>query len=225
MKSFKQYINLSESLSEFSDNIVNTLVAAGKELNFDPKDLKTHRELGTHNDLLRDTEHRTDIQHDDSYENVPSYEGPHTSYSFRIKNLGKYEYDLGLRQKEHDSRVKVVIAHSPDGDEGSRSHQRDVSFRFGDMYANHPTLDPLGKMRAAPHIFDGVMRAVTHYSIHNNIDPSKIRFVYDPHGEYEPTKTSSGKERKVSQIMQKARIYSHIENTLRDLHSRITGKS
>ena len=221
MKSFKQYIIITESVSEFTDNIVNTLTDAGKELNFDPKDLKQHRRLGTHHDLLKGNDARSDIQFDDSRENVPSYDGPSTHYNFKIHNLGKY--DLGL--KEHDPRVKVIIAHVPDGEEGSRSRERQVAFRFGDMYSNHPTLDDVGKTRAVPHIFDGVMRAVTHYSIHNSIDPSKIKFVYDPTGHVEPTKTSSGKERRVSSVMQKARIYSHIENALRDLHGRITGKS
>ena len=53
MKSFKEYIIITESVSEFTDNIVNTLTDAGKELNFDPKDLMQHRRLGTHHDLLK----------------------------------------------------------------------------------------------------------------------------------------------------------------------------
>jgi hypothetical protein len=221
MKSFKEYINITESVSEFTDNIVKTLTDAGKELNFDPKDLKKHRQFGSHHDLLKGNDDRTDIQFDDSYENLPSYDGPRTQYNFRINNLGKY--DLGLKQ--HDPRVEVTIGHIPDGEEGSHNRKRHVAFRFGQMYSDHPTLDPLGKIRAAPHIFDGVMRAVTHYSIHNDIDPSQIKFVYDPTGNEEPKKTSSGKERTVSPIMQKERLYSHIRNTLMDLHSRITGKS
>ena len=216
MKSFRQYIYLNETVSEFTDNIVNTLIDAGKELNFDPRNLKQHRQFGTHHDLLKGNDDRSDIQFDDIHEHAPSWERPRTNYRFKIKNLGN-----------HDPEVSVQISHILEGNviDHGRSRDRDVSFTFGKMYGNHPTLDAMGKMRAAPHVYDGVMRAVTHYLIHNNIDPSKIKFGYDAHGNEEPTVTSSGKARRVTPIMQKARVYSHIESALRDLHSRITGKS
>ena len=45
MKSFKQYIYLNESVSEFTDNIVNTLTDAGKELNFDPNWINLNKKI------------------------------------------------------------------------------------------------------------------------------------------------------------------------------------
>lgn len=209
MKSFKQYI--TESISSHVDQIKNVLVAAAQEHGFDPRDLESHRRIGTHGRLLTSNDGRMDIRHSVGG-TLESISGRTNRYSFKIPGL----------DKRHNPEVYMSIN---SGTLKGKPHLwHNVDFLFGENYGMHPTLLPHERSDVMNHVFNGVMRSLAHFTIADRIDPSRDEFQFVAATEQMPTKTSSGKTRRVSPGMQKQRLYQNMMDSLMHLHSQLRSK-
>jgi hypothetical protein len=209
MKSFKQYI--TESISSHADQIKNVLTAAAREHGFDPRDLESHRRIGTHGRLLYsdDGHFATDIYH--SVGGTPeSISGRTNRYSFKIPGL----------DRRHNPEVYMSINTTRE-----KNHsQHTVDFLFGEHHGMHPTLLPHERSDIMNHVFNGVMRSLAHFTIADRIDPNRDQFKFEPYSLETPTTTSSGKTRRVTPAMQKARLYQNMMDSLMHLHSQLRSR-
>lgn len=193
MKTFKQYISeevLTESISAIADDIKDTLVSSANAMSFDPTDMEKHRLLGTHNDLLKSKGPRSDV----AIHTLDEYE---TTYSF----------DLG----HPDSNVRLKITKWP----SNPKTPYEVKFTFGDRYSKNTSLNPEQRSMLMPHVYEGVMKSLAHFTIQNKVNPDQYGF--DAFGIDEPKVLASGKVRKTSEMGQKRRIYNHISAALKAL--------
>ena len=194
MKSFKQYITeevLTESISAIADDIKDTLVNSANTMSFDPADMEKHRLLGTHNDLLKG-------------------KGPRSEIKVRKGDSGNehetiYNFDFG----HPDTNVRLKITHWP----SNPKTPYEVKFTFADKYSKNTYIGPEQRSMLMPHVYEGVMKGLAHFTIENRVNPDQYGF--DAFGIDEPKVLPSGKERKTSEMGQKRRIYGHIGTALK----------
>ena len=197
MKTFKQYISeevLTESISAIADDIKDTLVNSANTMSFDPADMEKHRLLGTYNDLLKGKGPRSNIRGSQKTIDDP----------LTFENQTEYVFDFG----EPDTTVRINIDQRK-----NMEKPHDVRFTFGTKYSKNDFIDPTKRAMLMPHVYEGVMRSLAHYAIHNKVHPEQFDFY--AFGDSELKVLPSGTVRKTSDQGQKRRIYDHIGTALK----------
>lgn len=198
MKTFKQYISeevLTESISAIADDIKDTLTSAANQMSFDPTDMEKHRLLGTHNDLLKSKGPRSEIK--------VRTGNPEASDVYETT----YNFDFG----HPDTNVKLKITKWP----SNPKTPYEVKFTFADRYSKNTYISPEQRSMLMPHVYEGVMKGLAHFTIQNKVNPDQYGF--DAFGIDEPKVLPSGKERRTSEMGQKRRIYNHISAAMKAL--------